>query len=206
MVSMWYIYLMKDSVIDAIFELCDRKHSDKHYELVSLLFKSHIAAAQNNQNISKNAALLASIGNGTFGSACIAGIASIGGVHAPVTQARQVIYRNPRLVEPALRNGELIPGFGNSFYKDRIDPAFSDIMSFAIKEFKEEYIPVVSAGMRIFESGKSCLPNAAAFTALTAEAIGLPDGLEPLLVIIPRSIAWAEDFVANRPNKRLMSI
>jgi len=41
-------------------------------------------------------------------------------------------------------------------------------MSFAIKEFNAEYIPVVSAGMRIFESGKSCLPNAAAFTALSA--------------------------------------
>ena len=192
-------------IVDKIFELCNGvPHTGHHATLVNLLFEAQIEAARNNNNISKNAAILASVGNGRFTSACISAISTLGGIHAPVLEDKVGIYRDRSGIRKALKRGELIPGFGNSFYKEGIDPAFNKFYGYAEANF-----PDITAGIMgareiiLFETGLDIHPNAAAFTALTAEAIGLPYGLEPLLLIIPRSIVWAEVFVANRPNKPL---
>lgn len=161
-----------------------------HEELVSQLVFAHQDAARTNQNASSQIAVIASKGSGDFSKGVIAGIASIGGAHAPLYQARQV-YRHA--TKDWIATQKIVPGFGNSFYKDKIDPSFELLDKYIRKEYP-------TAAGRIDELHgyvKKVYPNAALYTAAVCEICEVPDGLESALFIISRVPVWAAQVVGK---------
>lgn len=103
-------------------------------ELLGALEEAHYNAAINNKgNISATAAMVVYQGSLDPMKAVAAGILSIGGTHAPVLAARelykmwekdQVTMR--RIIRNMVSSGQRIPGFGNSYFKEGIDPTFQE--------------------------------------------------------------------------------
>jgi len=161
--------------------------------LLGLISDAHAGAAFTNDNISNAAVCLASKGAGDFGKAVIAGVSTLGRVHAPVTAARRMIYgTSARSFSARLESGKPIPGWGNSFFKDGIDPAFAEIDEFLRVHFPED-AKRLDDFTEIIEKkkGKKIYPNAAAYTAIVAELLGMPAGTEAVLVVSARLPVWA---------------
>ena len=170
--------------------LVDLPFIDDHKELVEILIEAHQKAARDNSNASSQLAIVATQGSHDFSKGVIAAIASTGGGHAPLLQARQVYrYATKEWVEQQ----KIVPGFGNSFHKDKIDPAFDEVMDILRENFPE-------AARRIDELHgwvKKVYPNAALITAAVCEICGVPDGLESALFIISRVPMWAAQVVGK---------
>lgn len=173
-----------------------------HEELMAALLKAHKIAATDNNNVSSSALMLAASVNTPFPQSVAAALMTLGGdIHGPTTQARNTIYhrsRNDVLVD--LKRGKRIPGWGNSFYNDSVDPAFEEVDKLIRTKYKFDAgcLDRVSQVIREFK-GKDLYPNAAAYTAVTAELIGLPEGLEIILLIVGRLPAWATQWT-NQPR------
>lgn len=158
--------------------------------LLATLFEAHRTAATDNANLSKALVNEAARGSLNFITAIIAGLSCLGGVHAPVTAARKVIYFWPRArLQTMINCGAMIPGWGNAFFKDKIDPAFVPLARLLVEEYPKETerLDAITELLR----PKKLLPNAAAYTAVTAELLGLHFGLEVALFLAPRLPVWA---------------
>lgn len=160
--------------------------------ILSALFRGHIKAAVDNENASSSIfRAYKQIGKGT--PECLAAaFLTTGGTHAPVTHARRILYApTMREVQMLLSMEKPIPGFGNSFYKDRIDPAFDEFVNLA--QETPHYRKIIEVGNLIeSKSGSKLHPNAAAFTACMAEILGLKPRMEFALFAIPRMCAWLQ--------------
>lgn len=165
--------------------------------LLSMLFVAHEESARNNANLSNAAVDIARIGGVSFGQAVIAAVSTLGERHGPITSARSVLYARPNeAIHSAIESGVKLPGWGNSFFKDRIDPAWSSLNE-AIKDaFPEDSQRLDSITSWLWEAGKRVHPNAAAFTAIVAERIGLPVGAEVGLFVAARLPVWASRFTS----------
>lgn len=187
--------------------LLQRASTPEHFELLDLLLTAHRNAAQDNANISKQLCVAASYGSGKFRQGLIAAIASIGDTHAPLTAAREV-FENAEFdqVQQQAANGAIIPGFGNSFFKTHIDPAFKPVHLHLGKHFTREenrlakLTESVWKGIKAKERGTDkdtqLWPNAAMYTAIAAQLLGVPHGLEEVLFLLPRIPVWAEACLA----------
>lgn len=153
------------------------------------LIAAHMMAAQNNDNLSKGVFVAASRGNGSFVNSVIAALASIGHLHAPIWEARQVFFRDK---EP----GEKIPGLGNSFFKCHLDPAFKPLADALNNHGSPETERIVwqmtGRAKVLIPKGKALAINAALLTAAVCELIGYPDGLESEIFIHARLALWAD--------------
>jgi len=155
--------------------------------LLNLLVKAHQDAANNNPNASAELCVVATKGSGDFTKGVIAGLASTGGAHAPLREAREVYLHGPK------ENTKIIPGFGNSFYKDKIDPAFQPVMQHLVVKYRAHYNHLVyrmNEARRL--TGKELFPNAAIITAAVCEVLQIPDGMESLIFMMARIPVWAE--------------
>lgn len=165
---------------------------DDHPELVSALFAAHREAAVANDNASKLCVLQAWGGSGRFENAIIAGMATIGALHAPLVAARDLWELRYDLAAQAGALHVRIPGLGNSFYSDG-DPAFNRVC-----ECLERHYPGESARAAQLEGlvedffGVNIRINAAMYTAIVASICEVPRGLEPALFALARIPAWAE--------------
>jgi citrate synthase len=165
--------------------LIDLPFITDHKELVEALIEAHQTAALHNSNASSQIAQVATAGSHDFSKGVIAAIASTGGGHAPLSQARQV-YRYA--TQEWVAQQKIVPGFGNSFYKDKVDPAFENVLNILTEKFP-------SARKRIDELHgwvKKVYPNAALITAAVCEICEVPDGLESSLFILSRVPVWAQ--------------
>lgn len=168
--------------------LVDLPFADGDEELLECLIDAHQRAARSNTNASSQLAMIASNGSGDFSKGVMAAVASIGGAHAPLQQARMV-YRHA--TKEWIEAQRIVPGFGNSFYKDSIDPSFKELDSKLRKDHPE-------AAARIDELHgyvKKVHPNAALYTAAVCEICMVPDGIESSLFIISRVPIWASQVV-----------
>jgi citrate synthase len=158
--------------------------------LLNLLVKAHQDAARNNPNASAELCKVATEGSGDFTKGVIAGLAATGGAHAPLGAARTV-YKYGFI--NYWDTGEKVPGFGNSFYKDKIDPAFVPTITH-IKKYHTKYFErVVHLTNEIQKlMGKRLQPNAALITACVAEILEIPLGYESLIFMLARIPVWAE--------------
>lgn len=125
---------------------------------------------------------------------------STGGLHAPVIQARRVIFNTHPSFDPT----HIVPGFGNSFYKDKVDPAWDNVLEIIECSFEREASKIQSWSEILKENGKVLYPNAACLTAAAAEIVEWPHGLEPLLVVEPRIAMWAHIYLDSIPAKKLI--
>lgn len=152
--------------------------------LMELLIRAHQEAAESNSNASSQLCQIASAGSGDFSKGMIAAIASIGGMHAPLYQARMV-YRHA--TKEWIANQKIVPGFGNSFYKGSIDPSFVNLDAVLRVTY-----PEVSARIDELHGWvKKVYPNAALYTAAVCELCKVPDGIESVLFVISRAPVWA---------------
>jgi len=174
-------------------ELCHSKLplQDK-LQLIDCVFEAHAQAAITNENISNIAFMQAASGSGDFVGGVIAALASLGNRHGPIADARHFIYeRDDEEQKYFCQTGQKIPGWGNSFFKGTCDPAWLEVA-----ELIESKYPLDHQALSIITGmlDNKVLPNAAAYSAVAAELLGMPRGTEPLLFIIPRLPVWAFKF------------
>lgn len=169
--------------------------------LLDKLITAHRDAAKNNDNLSKGICVQACYGSGKFRQGLVAAIASLGDVHAPLVAAREVWEQaDTDVVTQNVANGAYVPGFGNAFYKDHVDPAFKDLHALISSHYPriESRLADLTqavwkglakrAGCRV----KEIWPNAALYTAAVANQLQVPHGLEEILFLLPRIPVWGE--------------
>ena len=182
--------------------------STKIKELCEALEQAHHDAAINNNNISKNVCLASYEGSNDPIKGVAAGLLSIGGKHGPLSETRHVFAMFKasqdnaiRMFDAEIRVGQKIPGVGNSFFKESIDPAFNDVYIKYIelcnilssKNYILEYSNAVSQSVSRFKGKEITLfPNAALITAGVAELLNLIPFFENWFFISGRSRAWLE--------------
>jgi citrate synthase len=170
-------------------------------ELISAVLTAHKTAALENENVSSVALSLAASVKTAFPQSVAAALQTLGGpVHGPTKEARELIYAwSAEDVQEALNDGHRLPGWGNSFHRDQVDPAWHDVDKMLRENYEEHAARLDNITELISEvKGKVLFPNAAAYTAVTAHIIGLPLGLEIMLLIIGRLPAWAAQYMSQQ--------
>lgn len=166
-----------------------QKLSEEQLHLIGVLFEAHRVAGTKNPCFSTVVSRQCWEGSGSVTQGLIGGIATLGQCHGPISDARGMLHWGPSLIAEMAELGQKIPGFGNSFYKLGIDPAFGDIFQM----IKDNPI-----GCRLMEygeiistiKGNLIWPNAAGITAAVAEMLDVPRPREMLLFLIPRMSVW----------------
>jgi len=170
----------------------------KKLELLQAVFDAHDMAARSNQNASSAAAMNAFFGSGNLTNGIASSILTLGDAHGPIGPARFVYERfDERALKSAIEAGMKIPGFGNSFFKDRIDPAWSRVREIIETDFPNanERIKQLHAWMK--EAGKDVYPNAAIYTAVICSELVMSPGSESAIFILARTSAWTSMCIKN---------
>ena len=169
--------------------------------LIKTLCQAHFEAAMNNNNVSSAMVKqVASVGKGlpeAIAAACL----TLGEVHGPTTQARRVLFEedDDNVIRSNLEQGNKVPGFGNAFFKNGVDPAFKEISDIIYKDHPEVGQRIDDVGELIVEvRGNRVYPNAAAFTASVAHILDIPWHTEVGLLIMGRTPAWIQQFTEFR--------
>lgn len=167
--------------------------------LLNLTLMAHTQAAKENTgNVSSHVLQQAAHAGKEFPESMAAAILTLGMVHAPITQARGVLFSMENdAIREALWDGARLPGFGNSFHKDGVDPAWQPVDEFLEQTFPEihERIWDVSDIISNVKS-KKVYPNAAAYTAAAAHLTKQPFGTEHAILLMGRVPAWVEQWKA----------
>ena len=173
----------------------------KHEELISLLVQCHQSATIANNNASSVALGLAASTGASFWHSVAAAMMTFGDIHGPVTATRKAIYQtSPESLRERIEDGEIIPGWGNSFFKHGLDPSWTRMDHLIRSEYTGHHEEIERVGKAIFKSkGRILYPNASAYTAVVAEIIGLDHGTEPILAIAARLPAWGAQYLGAQP-------
>ena len=166
--------------------------------LLDTLSWCHQQSTLVNNNASGGALQNAAFCEATFEHSVAAALLTLGSKHGPVLAARDALYvtSDDELID-GLENGETVSGFGNSFYKKSIDPAFVQLDHLLREGYPKHHGHLDRVAKLIFKvKGKSLYPNPAAYTAICAEIVGLMRGTETLLFIACRLPAWSRLFVS----------
>lgn len=170
--------------------------------ILSMVWQSHVSATNSNvQNASNVAVSVSATSSLSVVSAIASGVLAMGGLHAPITAARNVIFRRASIPIP---NGMIVPGFGNSFWKDRIDPAWQGVADHIQSEYPDTWAHIQDWSNVLLRNGSAHLPNAAALTAAVAEIVDWPLGAEAVLAIQPRISLWGALFTKETQHIRLL--
>jgi len=171
--------------------------SDEVEELLDTLSWCNQAAATTNANASSVALANAASCGARFEHSVAAALLTFGGKHGPAGEARELVYRTERdEIVSRLENEEILPGWGNAFYKKSIDPAFVPMNHLLCEKYRSHSEKLDEISELIFKvTGHVLYPNAAAFNGIAAELLGLVRGTELLLVIVCRLPAWSKQYV-----------
>jgi len=169
--------------------------------LLETLFECHREAARNNDNLSSTAIMQVAGAGKDIESAIAGGLMTLGSIHGPVTQARVMIFTaEDGQLWDSLAEGRILPGWGNAFFKDQMDPAIKPLANLIM----EEHPKINGRLTRITEiisevKGKRIYANLAAYTAVTAEILELPLGIEMVLALGARLPTWTSQYLEARP-------
>ena len=165
--------------------------------LLDTLSWCHQSAALANNNASSGALVNAAACGAKLESAVASALLTLGDVHGPVAASRKLLYSTINtVIVKKLEDEELLPGWGNSFYKKSIDPSFVPLDHLIRDQYHEHRDRLDKVAELIFKvTGKTLYPNAAAFTAICAELLSMARGTEVLLFIACRLPAWAKQYV-----------
>jgi citrate synthase len=162
--------------------------SEMHNTLLECCIDCHQQAAFN-LNASSAAFQNALIASGRVENGIASAILTLGINHGPITEARDV-YRNWGKADfEVIKKGVKVPGFGNSFFREGIDPAFEPLDSLMRNEFGclSSRIDELTSWMRDY---KPLYPNAALYTAAVCEAVQVKYGCESMVFIMARIPSW----------------
>lgn len=168
--------------------------------LTNLMMEAHLKSALNNDNLSSSFVMQMASAGKSFTESMATALLSLGNLHGPVTQCRQVLYyMEEDQLQQALDAGMIIPGFGNAFYKDGIDPAWDDFVEMLKVDFTPYHERIEEISKRLSDKkGTTLYPNPASFTATVAELLNMPVGTEISLAVSARIPAWVEQWSGNR--------
>lgn len=162
-------------------------YTPEEQRLVGVLYQAHAACVMR-ENCSTMALQQATFGSKHLPSAIIAALATLGETHGPVEAAYSVLS-GVLWTDP-------VPGWGNSFIKGQIDPAFLPVDQTLEANFPRIHARIHEITNALHSRGKHIFPNPAAYTAATALVLGMPKHLSPLLFILGRLEAWGSLFHA----------
>jgi len=116
-----------------------------------------------------------------------------------VAEARDLIFSTTLDdIDAMIDAGKIIPGWGNSFFKQSIDPSWAPASHFLKENHGAVHEKIDAISERIFKgTGRVIYPNAAAFTAASCEILGIPRGVESHMFVVGRMAAWASQFLAQ---------
>ena len=168
----------------------DTPFTPDEQQLVDELLAGHADAARR-QNISTEVMKAAYVGSGNFNQAIAAAICTLGGMHAPILQAWDVLKRENG-AGIYIGEGNKVAGWGNSFIKGKPDNTWYFVNN-TLKVVNPDLAWLIDQDTKLLhELGKNIYPNAACYTAATAITIGMPKEISPVLVHYGRVLAWAE--------------
>jgi citrate synthase len=182
-------------IIQPLLKFTDHPKAER---LLKAIVDAHIKADINNQNASRTITEIATKTSSSFINGICAGMLSLGGAHGPLREARWIIRHSTRenLCEMASK-GVKIPGFGNDFFKDKIDPSWDEVYQVIYDDFPELHARLVDLQAGLWDADKKVYVNAAGFTAGACEILKLPDGSEEALLFFPRAIVRWFNFLAK---------
>ena len=193
------------------------KINPKHAsELIGLLIRAHESAARNNKgNLSSVVATTAYIGSLNYLQGISAGILSLGGVHAPIEKCRKLLKKLQTMspmgfelhILGYIQNKKKVPGFGHSFYKEGIDPAFAAaynryldlVQAYGSRNLIGEMNRHLEDAFQRCEKKFKIHPNAALITAAISEFLDLDPGSEMVIALRGRITAWVDEM--NKAKK-----
>ena len=169
------------------------------HQLLSLVLTAHFNSARNQNNISSTYFFNTLLITDNMASAIASAVLTIGKEHAPITQARTVFSKwSHQDIANAIERGEKVPGFGNAFYKDDIDPAW-----FPVRDYLRTFMPAVHAHLdnltlavnteiqkRSNKNVNPIFPNPAMYSAIVTELFGWEEGSELSFFVLARLPAW----------------
>lgn len=171
--------------------------------LLDALCWAHQEAAKANRNVSTITMMNAMMGSGRIENGIAAAVLTLGHIHAPILAARG-LYENGQkeVVQLMIRRGQRIAGFGNSFYKTSIDPAFNDVMAILQVSFPKVMARINELSGWLIEAGKPLYPNAALLTAAICSELGIRGGTETSLFILWRLPVWVNEMTKGWDEKQ----
>lgn len=153
---------------------------------------AHFRSARANQALSSVAAKLARQGNPTNPWAPIIGaLSTLGEVHGPLARARDAWEMDDEAFTALRDSGVTVPGFGNHFFRESSDPEWNLWQLFLAENFPDAARKLVARSKMMREKRPHLFPNPAMFTAVTADVLEIPRGLEHLIVLYGRIPAWS---------------
>ena len=169
------------------------------HQLLALVLDAHFNSARNQNNISSTYFINTLLTTDNMASAIASSVLTIGKYHAPITQARNVFTTwSHKDIADAIQRKEKVPGFGNAFYKDDIDPAW-----FPVREYLRTFIPELYSHLETLtyvvnterqkNSNKKInpiFPNPAMYSAIVTELFGWEEGSELSFFVLARLPAW----------------
>jgi len=163
------------------------EYADDRQRLLALLEQSHDTAARDNGNISSTVARMAYAGSGSIAQSIAAAILTTGERHAPIEEA---YYNLTKASDDYLMSLGIVEGFGNSFFKDKIDPAFQPTYDY----LKKHHPALVNRILYIQKVAhiEHLFPNAAIITAACLVVCDLPPIYGMALFIKYRVSAWVD--------------
>lgn len=170
--------------------------------LLQATIDAHQTAALKNENNASAFAFWNSMaGSGRVESAIASFCLAIGHLHAPILEARGLYEEGERLnVLGRLNDGQKIAGFGNSFYKTSLDPAWDEVMNVIRMSFPKTDARIQELCSWMAEGGKPLYPNAALLTGAVCSELKIPHALETSLFVVWRIPALI-GALADRRNR-----
>ena len=161
---------------------------EKVKRLFELVAAAHYGSAMKNRNASSAAAVNSYFASGSVAQAISSSILTIGTRHAPVRESREVLKSfSEEVAKLFLANGSKVPGFGNSFFKEGIDPEWVPVFEYMTENFPEKVARIEQIKGWI---GKPIYPNPAMLTAVACDLAKVPHGCEVAVFALMRIPAW----------------
>ncbi len=160
--------------------------------LFGAVLRAHEASA-GRPNASTVAVANAAGGSLDYTKAIAAGLATLGGLHAPLVQTYDLIHG--MLMDTTKRPPPgLVPGWGSSFHKGEPDPLWVEVDAMLAKGWP--YLMAIAGviSRELSARGKNLYMNPSAYTAMAAIALECPRDLAPYLFVAGRLEQWSRIF------------
>jgi citrate synthase len=165
--------------------------SDYEQILFKELLKAH-AASVHRENCSTTAFLAAASGSRDFLKGVCAALCSVGEVHAPLQATYEFLDAYPAFNLP-----ERVPGWGNSFVREEIDPIWAEVWKVLLVVAPTLTDTMSAITEELHSRDKRIFPNPSALTAACCIAMQVPKELCGLFFVLGRVEGWGKLYFDN---------
>lgn len=166
-------------------------------ELLQTLCAAHAEIASRGTQ----AVALAAQGSGRYEQAIAAALMTMGDKSGPLEEAYRFLgiaaIGTSKLAE-YIGSGYRVPGWGNPIIKSKPDPALEPVAELLSAHWPELYAKLAAVTEALHQNGKRLYPNAAAYSAAVARAVGIPGHAVAYLWVAGRLEAWTTIFNRNK--------